>query len=151
MKPLDLDAVQTFALVADLGSFTRAAEAAGTTQSAVSLKLKRQSPRAALIERTPRSVRLTAEGTAYPRARSPCRQSTRAHGNNTKQTPHLSVGIMSCRRPGIPALLAQKSFDPGLRSVTIGYSRSLLDDYDRKRFDAVIAQGRLTPRRRNAG
>ena len=41
MKTLDLDAVQTFALVATLLNFTRVAEATGTTQSAVSLKLKR--------------------------------------------------------------------------------------------------------------
>ena len=42
----------------------------------------------------------------------------------------------------MPALLAQvNGFDPGLAiEVTIGYSRSLLDDYDRKRFDAVIAR-----------
>jgi hypothetical protein len=38
-RPLDLDAVQAFVLVADLNSFTRAAEALDTTQSAVSLKL----------------------------------------------------------------------------------------------------------------
>jgi Bacterial regulatory helix-turn-helix protein, lysR family len=41
MKTLDLDAVAAFVLVADFRSFTRAAEAAGTTQSAISLKLKR--------------------------------------------------------------------------------------------------------------
>ena len=41
MKVLDLDAVRAFVLVADLASFTRAADALGTTQSAVSLKLKR--------------------------------------------------------------------------------------------------------------
>ena len=41
MKVLDLDAVRAFVLVADLHSFTRAADALDTTQSAVSLKLKR--------------------------------------------------------------------------------------------------------------
>jgi DNA-binding transcriptional LysR family regulator len=61
---LDIDAVRAFALVAELNSFTRAAQVAGTTQSAVSLKLKRLERRLAtrLVERTPRSVRLTPEG-----------------------------------------------------------------------------------------
>ena len=40
-RPLDLDAVQAFLHIAELGSFTRAADAMRTTQSAVSLKLKR--------------------------------------------------------------------------------------------------------------
>ena len=39
--PLDLDAIRAFVRIAELGSFTRAAEAMGTTQAAVSLKLKR--------------------------------------------------------------------------------------------------------------
>src|SRR5215207_3401882 len=38
---LDLDAVQAFVRIAELGSFTRASEAMRTTQGAVSLKLKR--------------------------------------------------------------------------------------------------------------
>jgi DNA-binding transcriptional LysR family regulator len=38
---LDIATVQAFLLVADLQSFTRAAEALGTTQAAVSLKLQR--------------------------------------------------------------------------------------------------------------
>jgi len=55
-RPLDLDAVQAFILVAEHGSFTRAAEAMRTTQAAVSLKLKRLEERLGcrLIERTPR-------------------------------------------------------------------------------------------------
>src|SRR5436305_7150241 len=67
MKTLDLDTVQAFVLVADLASFTRAAEASGTTQSAVSLKLKKLEQRLGrrLVERTPRLVRLSAEGAAF--------------------------------------------------------------------------------------
>ncbi len=41
MRALDLEAVQAFVLVADLRSFTRAADILDTTQSAISLKLKR--------------------------------------------------------------------------------------------------------------
>ena len=57
---LDIDALRAFVLVADLQSFTRTAQATGTTQSAVSLKLKRLEARLAarLVERTPRLVLL---------------------------------------------------------------------------------------------
>jgi|SRR6516165_8002692 len=70
MRPpptLDIDAVRAFTLVAELQSFTRAAQATATTQSAVSLKLKRLEDRlnAKLVERTPRSVRLTAAGASF--------------------------------------------------------------------------------------
>ena len=59
-RPLDLDAVQAFVRIADYGSFTRAAEAGRTTQSAISLKLKRLEERLGcrLVERTPRHVEL---------------------------------------------------------------------------------------------
>ena len=70
-RPLDLDAVQAFVRIAELGSFTRAAEAAQTTQSAVSLKLKRLEERLGcrLVERTPRHVQLSTRGAAFPRSR----------------------------------------------------------------------------------
>ena len=147
MKPLDLDAVQTFILVADLGSFTRAAEASGATQSAVSLKLKRLEAHLErrLVERTPRSVRLTAEGTAFlSHARDLLAANQRALAATIQeQPPRLSIGISDhAAGPELPALLARvNSFDPGLAiEVVIGYSRSLLDDYDRNRLDAVIAR-----------
>ena len=46
-RPLDLDAVQAFIRIVELGSFTRAAEAMRTTQAAVSLKLQRLEERLA--------------------------------------------------------------------------------------------------------
>src|SRR5919202_1430123 len=66
-RPLDLDAVQAFVRVAELGSFTRAAEAMRTTQAAVSLKLKRLEGRLGcrVLERTPRYVQLSARGAAF--------------------------------------------------------------------------------------
>src|ERR1700761_4046105 len=67
MRTLDVEAVQAFVMVADLKSFTRAAEAMGTTQSAVSLKIRRLEAGLGrrLLERTPRLVRLSAEGTLF--------------------------------------------------------------------------------------
>ena len=67
MTPLDIPSVQAFLLVAELQSFTRAAEASGTTQAAVSMKLQRLEAVLGkrLVERSPRAVRLTAEGSAF--------------------------------------------------------------------------------------
>jgi DNA-binding transcriptional LysR family regulator len=54
-------------LVADLKNFTRAAEVLDMTQSAVSLKIKRleEGLGRRLLERTPRLVRLSADGCAF--------------------------------------------------------------------------------------
>jgi DNA-binding transcriptional LysR family regulator len=91
MTTLEVDAVQAFVTIADHRSFTRAAKALGTTQGALSVKLKRLEERVGhrLIERTPRLVRLSAEGaqflevraTSLPRMTAPsldCRQAAAA-------------------------------------------------------------------------
>lgn len=65
MKPaLDSDLLRTFVAVADTGNFTRAAERAGRTQSAVSMQIKKleETVGAALFERGPRGVLLTRRG-----------------------------------------------------------------------------------------
>ena len=64
MPLLDLSALEAFVLVSELRSFTHAADALGSTQSAVSLKLKRLEAQLGrtLLERTPRLVRLSTEG-----------------------------------------------------------------------------------------
>ena len=74
MRPhLDLSAVEAFVLVADLRSFTHAAEALGLTQAGVSLKLRRLEGAVGrrLLDRTPRQVRLSTDGEAFlPHART---------------------------------------------------------------------------------
>src|SRR3954470_3011611 len=95
-KTLDLDAVQTFVLVASLANFTRAAEASGTTQAAVSLKLKRLETFLGrrLVERTPRSVRLTAAGEAFlAHARTLLEANQRALAPAMPAVPRLRLGI----------------------------------------------------------
>jgi DNA-binding transcriptional LysR family regulator len=64
---LDLDLVRTFATIAGTGSFTRAAETMRRQQSTISLQVKRLESALGqkLIERTPRSVRLTSEGETF--------------------------------------------------------------------------------------
>jgi len=132
LRPLDLDAVQAFVLVADLASFTRAAEALDTTQSAVSLKLKRLEGRLGrrLLERTPRRVRLSAEGVSFlDAARELLHAHERALGSHVSSRMSLRIGIGDqAAGTQLPTLLAKVgAYDRALRfEVRIGTSRSLL-------------------------
>ena len=143
---LDIDAVRAFALVAELNSFTRAAQVAGTTQSAVSLKLKRLERRLAtrLVERTPRSVRLTPEGVGFlDRARDLLSAHDRALAGLQPAERRLTIGISDhVAGPGLAILIARVSaFDPTLRlDMRIDFSHALLDKFDRGELDAVIVR-----------
>jgi DNA-binding transcriptional LysR family regulator len=143
---LELDAIQAFALIADLRSFTRAAEAAGTTQSAVSMKLQRLESRLGrrLVERTPRLVRLTPEGAAFlPRARDLLAAHQRALAPPDAVSKRLVLGISDhAAGPEFPTLLARvNAYDPALvLEIRIGFSRALLDAFDRGELEAVIVR-----------
>jgi len=145
-RPLDIDAVRAFALVAELASFTRAAQVSGTTQSAVSLKLKRLEARLAtrLIERTPRSVRLTAEGTGFlERARDLLAAHDRAIVGADAGAHRLSVGISDhVAGPDLAQLIARvNDFDAALLlDVRIDFSNVLLERFDGGKLDAVIVR-----------
>jgi DNA-binding transcriptional LysR family regulator len=145
MKALDLEAVQAFVLVADLKSFTRAAEAMGSTQSAVSLKVKRLESGLGrrLIERTPRLVRLSAEGNAFLGA---ARSLVAAHETAIAAFApapqrRLIVGI-SHHIVGaeLPLLLKRmNASDPSLvMEVRIAASRDVIVDFDNGVLDAAI-------------
>ncbi|OXI31642.1 LysR family transcriptional regulator [Burkholderia sp. AU16741] len=146
MKVLDLDAVRAFVLVADLASFTRAADALGTTQSAVSLKLKRLEAHLGkpLLARTPRVVKLAADGENFlPAARALLDAHERALGAISTGTARLSLGVSEhVAVPDLPAVLTSlHRQDPGLSlEMHLGASTSLLPQYDERRFDAVIAR-----------
>jgi DNA-binding transcriptional LysR family regulator len=145
-RPLDIDAVRAFMLVAELKSFTRAAQVAGTTQSAVSLKLKRLEERLTtrLVERTPRSVRLTAEGEAFlERARDLLAAHDRALAGAQPAERRLTIGISDhVAGPDLPGLIARvNAFDPALLlDVRIDFSHVLLEKFDRAELDAVIVR-----------
>ncbi|MDB5566262.1 MAG: LysR family transcriptional regulator [Tardiphaga sp.] len=144
MKTLDVEAVQAFVLVADLTSFTRAAEAMGSTQSAVSLKIKRLESGLGrrLLERTPRLVRLSAEGTAFlASARNLVAAHQSAIGSFAVERRRLVVGIS---HHIVGADLAQvlkrmDATDPGLvMELHIDTSRTMLEAYDSGVLDAAI-------------
>lgn len=64
---LDIDLVRTFATIARLGSFTQAAARLGRQQSTISLQIARleSAVDTRLLERSPRTVRLTTEGAIF--------------------------------------------------------------------------------------
>ena len=144
MKTLDVEAVQAFVLVADLKSFTRAAEAMETTQSMVSLKIKRLEDGLGrrLLERTPRLVRLSADGGTFL---GPARALLAAHqgavGSFAAAQRRLVVGI-SHHIVGaeLPILLKRmRSAEPRLvMEMRVAMSREILDDFDRGVLDAAI-------------
>jgi DNA-binding transcriptional LysR family regulator len=145
-RPLDLDAVQAFVRIAELGSFTRAAEATRTTQSAISLKLKRLEERLGcrLIERTPRHVELSARGAAFlDHARELLKVHDRAFEAFSGARQRLSIGISDhVAGPELPALIARMNAqDPQLViEIRIGSSGDLLQSFDRRELDAAIVR-----------
>jgi len=146
MKVLDLDAVRAFVLVADLHSFTRAADALDTTQSAVSLKLKRLEAHLCkqLLERTPRVVRLSADGNAFlSAARDLLNAHERALGSLSVERRRLALGLSEhVAGPDLPLLLGKlNAHDPGLViELHLGTSAALLAQFDERRLDAVIVR-----------
>jgi DNA-binding transcriptional LysR family regulator len=145
MATLDVESVQAFVAIADLQSFTRAAEALGTTQGAISVKLRRLEERIGqrLIERTPRRVRLSAHGAAFlDRARDFLSAHEAALSALSTTAPRcFALGIAAhVAGPELPTLLAQlNTHDPGLRiEVRLDNSRNLLDAFDRGEIDVAI-------------
>ncbi|MBB4515268.1 LysR family transcriptional regulator [Paraburkholderia fungorum] len=147
-RPLDLDAIQAFVLVADLGSFTRAAEVMDTSQAAMSLKLKRLEERLGyrLLERTPRVVRLSPRGDVFiGAARQLLLAHERALAGSAADTPErrLKLGISDhVAGPNLPALLGRlAAYDPLLViEVRIAASRDVLAWFDRGEVDAAIGR-----------
>jgi DNA-binding transcriptional LysR family regulator len=145
-RPLDLDTVQAFIRIAELGSFTRAAEAMRTTQTAVSLKLKRLEERIGfrLIERTPRYVQLSARGAAFlESARELLEVHDRALTVFARARERLTIGISDhVAGPELPALIARMNAqDPQLLiEIRIGSSGDLLQSFDRRELDTVIVR-----------
>jgi DNA-binding transcriptional LysR family regulator len=147
LRAIDLDALAALLRVADLRSFTRAAEALGTTQSAVSLRIKRLEAGVGrrLLERTPRSVRLAPGCEAFLEA---ARALLGQHDHlltmlGGRDVARLRIGI-SDQAAGrdLAAILSRlASTDPDLLlDVRIGMSRDLLDRYDQGEVDAVVVR-----------
>jgi DNA-binding transcriptional LysR family regulator len=144
MVTLDVESVRAFVMVADLKSFTRAAESLGTTQGALSVKLQRFEDRLGhrLIERTPRHVRLSSQGEMFvASARDFLDAHERAVAKLSKPGERFKMGI-ACHvmGPEVPTLLARlRSMEPDLLiEVSLDSSRVLLAAYNAGTLDAII-------------
>src|ERR1700712_261752 len=136
MTTIDISTVQAFLLVAELQSFTRAAEALGTTQAAISMKLQRLEAWIGkrLGERSPRAVRLTADGAGFlDSARALLAAHDRALSGQQPVRQQMSLGISDhvAGAELVPLLEKLPAVAPALAlSVSIGFSRTLLNAYD---------------------
>ncbi|MFZ5731738.1 MAG: LysR family transcriptional regulator [Pseudomonadota bacterium] len=146
MKTLDIPTVQAFLLVAELQNFTRTAEALGTTQAAVSMKLQRLETVLGkrLVERSPRAVRLTPDGVAFRgHAAELMAAHERALSGEQPAVQQLALGI-SDHAAGpelVPLLERFRALPSSLTlAVNIGFSRDLLDAMDGGELDAVIVR-----------
>lgn len=143
---LDIDAVRAFSLIAELKSFTRAAQAVGMSQSAISLQLKRLEARldVRLIERTPRSVQLTADGSSFlDRARALLAAHDHAVAGAAATEHRLTVGISDhVAGANLAPLVARVGgFDPGLSlDLRIGLSSEIMDAFERGDLDCAIVR-----------
>jgi DNA-binding transcriptional LysR family regulator len=109
MSALDVDSVHAFVLVADLGSFTKAASVFDTSQAAISVKIKRLEDRLGyrLLDRTPRNVRLSTQGMTFLQpARNLIMAHERAVAGLSAEVRRIAIGISDqIAGPGLPALL----------------------------------------------
>ena len=144
MKSMDVDAVRAFLLAADLQSFTRAADVLGTTQSAISLKLRRLEDQLGrrLLERTPRHVRLSAEGLAFLGvARELVTSHDRAATAFETEQRRLAIGINQLLVGSeLPFLLARmRDHDPNLLvEMRIAGTNDLMRSLEQGELDAVL-------------
>ncbi|NUO74412.1 MAG: LysR family transcriptional regulator [Lysobacter sp.] len=144
MKAMDVDAVRAFLLAADLHSFTRAADVLGTTQSAVSLKLQRLETQLGrrLLERTPRHVRLSAEGLAFLGvARELVSSHDRAATAFETEQRRLAIGInQQLVGSGLPLLLRRvRDHDPNLLvEMRIAGTGELMRELEDGTLDAAL-------------
>jgi DNA-binding transcriptional LysR family regulator len=141
---LDIEDVQAFVFASDLKSFTRAAEAMDSTQSGVSLRIKRLEGQLGhrLLERTPRQVRLSAEGSNFL---EPARRLIASHQSALEaldtRARRLVVG-MSLHIVGaeLPVMLKRmNAAEPSLAiEMRIAMSREIVGEFERGALDAAI-------------
>lgn len=141
---LDVEAVASFLQAAELASFTRAAEALGSTQSLVSTRIKRLETTLGkpLLQRHPRLVRLTPDGERFlPAAREFLAAHGRALAAFTEEPEHIAIGISEqAAGPDIPHLLARlAAHDPSLVvNLRIEPSSLLESAFEAGELDAVL-------------
>ncbi|WP_297843522.1 LysR family transcriptional regulator [Pseudomonas sp.] len=144
MKMPDIDAIQAFVLVAELKSFTRAADAIGGTQAAISLKIKRleETLGRKLLERTPRRVTLSAHGqtfvTSARRLLDNYQEAMNCFGTQ-KRTLRVGVSHHIVGADLTRWLRRMANADPDvIVAFSLGTSRDMLDNYEQGKLDVAL-------------
>lgn len=148
MRMLDLDLLKGFVKVADTGSFTRAGDQLGRTQSAISLQIKRLEELIghALLERTTRSLALTPHG---ERLLGHARHLLRAH--DSAWADLFEPDVAGCVRLGVPEDFASVHLPQVLAEFTEAHPRvelevtcdltlNLLERFNGGDFDLVMVK-----------
>lgn len=148
---IDLESVRLFVLTVELGSLTKAAEAAGTVQPVVSQKLKLLEKRLGrrLVDRTPRHLRLTEDGQVFlPKARELLAKHEEAltFGNEAPLHFMLAASDHAIGSRLSPAIRAMRLALPvnAVIEVSLGFSRNVKEAFASGQADAAII-------RRNGG
>ncbi len=150
---LDLDLVRTFVTIAGTRNFTRAAEIMRRQQSTISLQMQRLETALdqKLIERTPRSVRLTSEGETflgYARRLLDLNDEVVARVNEPQMQGIVRIGTpedFATRH--LPEVLARftQAYPAVALEVTCDLTLNLLERFRKDAFDlALIKRERAT-------
>lgn len=147
-RNLDLDLLRCFVTIAETGSFTRAGEQLGRTQSTVSLQIKRLEEQIGrtVLERSPRSLHLTPAG---ERLLGTARKLLRI--NDTAVAELLEPDISGGVRLGVPEDFATAHLPSVLAEftrshplveleVTCDLTLNLLDRFRAGAFDLVLVK-----------
>jgi DNA-binding transcriptional LysR family regulator len=146
MSSLDLDLLKAFAAIIDTGSFTRAGERLGLTQSAITLKLRRLEAQVGrtLMTRNAKAIALTEDGTALlPFARRMIDMNDAAiaelRGPKLKGTVRLGTpeDFATAHLPNVLAGFAAEFPDVALE-VTCDLTLNLLELYRNGAFDMIL-------------
>lgn len=148
LQNLDIDLLRTFAAIADTRSFSRAADRLLRSQSTLSLQVKRLEEQVGkrLFDRTPRSVRLTAEGETllgYAQQILALNDAVVARVNE----PHVA-GLVRLGTPEdfatrhLPQVLSRfaHAFPAVALEVTCDLTLTLLDRFRAGDFDIVLVK-----------
>lgn len=147
-RTLDLDLLRCFVTIADTGSFTRAGDRLGRTQSTISLQVKRLEEQLGrtVFNRTPRSLSLTENG---QRLLGPARQLLRL--NDAAIAELFEPDMTGNVRLGVPEDFATMHLPSVLSAfsqahplveleVTCDLTLNLIDKYHAKAFDMVLVK-----------
>ena len=146
MASLDLDLLRAFATIMDTGSFTRAGQRLGLTQSAITLQMRRLEAQAGriLLTRNAKLIALTEDGAALlPHARRMIDMNDAAlvelRGPKLKGTVRLGTpeDFATAHLPDVLAQFATEFPDVALE-VTCDLTLNLLELYRNGAFDMIL-------------